>query len=224
MLLVVLFGVLVGCLAGLIPGLHSNLISVLVAGFSFDVLSSVVFITAMSVSRSVVDAVPTVFLGFSDDVLGLFPGHRLLKKGKGIVAVKCCVLGSVLGVVVAICLVPAYVFLFPIFFGFLKPFLFWFLLAFVVFLLSRDLWWSVLIFVLSGLLGFLALNSLRNPLFPLLSGLFGVSGIVLSFGKNSIPVQSSRDGKVNWFVPLLSGVFAGSFVSLFPGLRWAVRR
>ena len=62
-IIIALAGLLTGILAGLLPGFHTNLIAVLVAGFHADAWLSSVFLVAVAVSRSVIDAVPAVFLG-----------------------------------------------------------------------------------------------------------------------------------------------------------------
>src|SRR5574341_2122760 len=158
-----LFGLLTGILAGLFPGIHTNLIAIIVAGFHADVWLSSVFLVAVAVSRSIIDAVPTVFLGASEDVMALLPGHKLLRKGFGIEAVKFCVLGSILGVVGGIVLSPVFMAIFPLIFSLIRPILFWLLLLFIIILLLRDSWWSFAVFILSGILGVLALSSVREP-------------------------------------------------------------
>lgn len=221
--LTALLGCVVGCVCGLLPGFHTNLVAVLIVGLNVDLWLSCVFLVSVAVSRSVVDAVSCVFLGFSEDVLALLPGHKLLKRGCGIEAVKFCVLGSVLGVIVGVLLIPFFIFIFPILFSLIRPFLFWLLLLLVFILLFRDLWWSFVIFLLSGLVGVLALNSLRDPLFPLLSGLFGASGLLFSlFSKSSIPLQVDTDvfklKSSNLFSSVFLGVLSAGVVILFPGL------
>ncbi|MBW2969521.1 tripartite tricarboxylate transporter permease [Candidatus Woesearchaeota archaeon] len=219
----VFLGLLLGFFAGLIPGIHTNLLAVVIAGLHFDVWFSSVLLVSLAVSRSVVDAVPTVFLGASEDVMALLPGHRLLKKGYGIEAVKFCVIGSVLGVVFGMLLIPFFLFVFPLLFSLLKPVLFWILLMLVIFLLFRDSWWAFVVFFLSGLLGLLVLNSVREPLFPLLSGLFGASGLLMSlFSRVSVPFQADTDvarlPKLSLFSSVVFGALAGGIVTLFPGL------
>jgi putative membrane protein len=219
MLLAALFGVLVGIVAGLIPGLHTNLLAVLIGGLGFPVLESVVFLSSMAVSRSVVDAIPTSFLGFSDDVLALSPSARLLKRGEGVLSARLLIVGALIGGSVCVLLVPVLIFVLPFLFSLIKDFLFWILLALVVFLLFRKNWFlSLVFFSLSGLLGFLALNSLREPLFPLLSGLFGASLLFSSLFSSSLVPFQKLDVKVNhsWFSCF--GVLAACFVTLFPGL------
>ncbi len=216
-------GLLLGIFAGLFPGLHTNLVAVIIAGLHFDVWFSSILLVAMAVSRSIVDAVPTVFLGASEDVMALLPGHRLLKRGFGIEAVKFCVAGSLLGVIFGVLLLPVFLYFLPLIFSIIRPFLFWLLLLFVLILLWRDSWWAVVVFLLAGFLGLLSLNSIREPLFPLLSGLFGASGLLISLFNNvEIPVQFDTDiarlPKRSLFWSVLMGVLAGGIVTLFPGL------
>jgi len=220
-----LLGSFVGILAGLFPGFHTNLIAVIVATMSLDVWFASVFLVAVAVSRSVIDAVPTVFLGAAEEqnVMALLPGHRLLKKGLGIEAVKFFVLGSVLGVIFGVMLIPIFMFTFPFLFALMSPWLFWLLLAVIIILLARDSWWAVVVFALAGIIGILALRSLRDPLFPLLSGLFGASGLLLSLFDNvDVPAQVDTDSlsirKKPLFFSVMTGVLAGSIVTLFPGL------
>ena len=68
----------------------------------------------------------------------------------------------------------------------------------VVFMILKEIGfrkksWAFYLFLLSGVLGLLVLNmpNLRQPLFPLLSGLFGTSTLVLSLNQNvKIPKQT----------------------------------
>jgi len=221
-----LLGSIMGILAGLFPGFHTNLIAVIVAGLQLDVLFASVFLVAVAISRSIIDAVPTVFLGAAEteNVMALLPAHRLLRKGAGIEAVKFFVTGSLLGIIASIFLIPLFIIVFPKLFSLLRPFLFWILLSLTLILAFRESWWWTLpVFILSGLLGILSLHSAVDPLFPLLSGLFGASGLFLSLFNNvEIPFQVSTDvlriKKASMTSSVLTGVLAGSIVTLFPGM------
>ncbi len=223
MLVPALFGVVVGCLVGLVPGIHTNLVAIVVGSF-VDGVFGAVFLVAVAVSRSVVDALSTVFLGCSDDIMALSPAHRLLKKGYGRSAVLFLVGGALFGAIAALCLAPLLIVIFPRVISVIRPILFWLLLALIVILLFRERKWyvAVFIFLLSGALGLVVLSSIREPLFPLLSGLFGASSMLLSLKESSvIPVQKDVIRplkKFKWCSSIVLGVFAGSFVSLFPGL------
>ncbi len=219
----VLLGTLIGIIAGLIPGFHTNLIAILVAGLNLDVWFSSVFLVAVAISRSIIDAVPTVFLGASEDVMSLLPGHNLLKKGCGVEAVKFCVIGSIFGIIGGILLIPIFIVAFPFLFSLIHPVLFWLLLILIIILLARDSWWALVIFLFSGFLGILTLKSAVDPLFPLLSGLFGASNLIFSLlSKTEIPIQFDIDvlrmRKLPLVLSVLTGVLAGSIVTLFPGI------
>ncbi len=217
------FGAVVGIVAGLLPGLHTNLLAVFVVLLFDDVWFASVFLISLAVARSVVDAVPAVFLGASEDVMSILPGHKLLMKSHGCEAVKFLVAGSLFGLLISICFIPVFFFVFPFLFRILKPFLFWIVLLLVTILIAREGWKAFCVFFLAGILGLLTLNSLLEPLFPLLSGLFGASGLLLSLlDDDSVPEQFFSDilrlKKSSWLSTLGTGVLAGSVVTLFPGL------
>jgi len=74
-------------------------------------------------------------------------------------------------------------------------------------------------------LGLIVLNipNLEQPLFPMLSGLFGISMLLTSLFNNvKIPVQRITEHikvkKSNMMKALGAGTFAGSLTGLFPGL------
>jgi len=216
-------GTIVGIIAGLLPGLHTNLLAIFIVFFFEDVWFATVFLIALAVSRSIIDAIPTVFLGASEDIMSLLPGHKLLLDGNGPEAVKFLVAGSLLGLLGAIALIPLFYILFPFLFDIINPILFWLLLAVILILIFKDGWKALLVFTLAGLLGILSLDSLSDPLFPLLSGLFGASGLLISLLDNTeIPIQYDTDmlrlKPKSWFATLTTGVLAGSIVTLFPGL------
>jgi len=221
-----LLGSLVGILAGLFPGIHTNLIAVTVATMKLDVWFACVFLVAVAISRSVIDAVPTVFLGAaeSENVMALLPGHKLLKQGQGKDAVKFFVIGSVLGIIIGILLLPIFMIAFPFLFSLLQPWMFWLLAGVILLLFLKEMkWTAIFIFFLTGILGVITLSSVRDPLFPLLSGLFGASGLLLSvFERIDVPIQAESDNvhvsKLPMTAAVITGVLAGSIVTLFPGL------
>jgi putative membrane protein len=85
--------------------------------------------------------------------------------------------------------------------------------------------WSFYVFFLSGILGLLVLNmpNLSQPLFPMLSGLFGVSTLIVSLSQRvEIPKQRVTEMiYVNFgkkLRALSAAVFSGSLTGIFPGL------
>ena len=101
-----------------------------------------------------------------------------------------------------------------------------FILIFIsVYLILRDKlkFWAFSIFMLSGILGILTLNlPIKNPLFPLLSGLFGTSTILLSLkDKVNIPEQEIKCDplpKKEITRSVGSGLFASILCGLLPGI------
>lgn len=211
-------GILVGVVAGLIPGIHTNLIAGIVATLSLDVWFAAQFLVAVAVTRSVIDALPSVFLGASDS-LALLPGHRLLKKGRGADAVLLYVIGSVLGVIGCILAAPVLLGALSPIYEVIRPYLFWILLAALCILMWREKK-AIIVVALCGILGYIALNSVKEPLFALLSGLFGGAGLVLS-ASSTIPLQKERE-KIFPILPCAKassiGVLAAASMLLFPGM------
>lgn len=229
-----LFGLVAGTFTGLIPGVHINLISTLIISYSiyltnfFSPLGLGVFIMTMSVTHTFLDSIPSIFLGApdSDMALGVLPGHRFLLKGHGFGAVHLTVIGSFSGLIISIILFPLLVkvigFIYPI----IKNLIAYFLIAVVIFMIFREKnkLIAIYLFIFSGLLGLIVLNfpNLDNPLFPLLSGLFGVSGLIISLNDDvKIPTQQFKKLKIrkkNFIKSISSSVFVGSLTSMLPGL------
>ena len=85
--------------------------------------------------------------------------------------------------------------------------------------------WAFVVASLSSILGLIVFSipNLKDPLLPMLSGLFGVSVLLLSLTqKVALPIQRATEmvkvKTANMLKALGSGVFSGSLVSIFPGL------
>ncbi len=236
LLIAAALGVTAGIITGLIPGIHINLVSVLLVtvaplllGYT-TILPLGVFIIAMAVTHTFLDVIPGVYLGApdADAVEGVLPGHRLLLRGHAYDAVKLTVIGSLLCLLLSVALIPILVFGIGHAYTFLVPHMGLILLAMSCFIIFRDpkrRWANLLIFLISGVLGLLVLNTLdiEQPLFPMLSGLFGVSILLVSLAdKTTIPRQyyypHLRIEKEKIPKGVVSGFFAGLLTSFFPGL------
>ena len=230
-ILAIITGVLAGTFTGLIPGIHINLISIFLISlsatlFSFaEPITLAVFITAMAITHTFVDFIPSIFLGCpdTDTELSILPGHQLLKKGLGYEAVILTCYGSLVAIAVLILLAFPTLFLIPLTYSNIKTLLPYFLIVISIFLilLENKKLKSLFVFLLTGFLGLCVLNfpSLNQPLLPLLSGLFGGSMLVLSIkNKIQIPQQQITKPKTRIFKPLLSAVIASPFCSFLPGL------
>ncbi|MFH0868235.1 MAG: tripartite tricarboxylate transporter permease [Candidatus Woesearchaeota archaeon] len=233
-----LLGITAGIFTGLIPGIHINLVSLLVVSSSvylldiFSLPSLGVFIISMAITHTFLDVLPAIFLGApdADTAMGVLPGHKLLLQGRGYEAVKLTVIGSLFSLILALILFPLFIIIVPNIYETLQPFIGWILLAVVLYmiLIEKGLdkkFWAFSVFLMAGVLGIIVLTmpNLKQPLFPLLSGLFGISMLIVSLSnKVEIPKQyiteSIKIPKFENIRALIAGTFSGSFVSFFPGL------
>ncbi len=228
-------GIAFGLIAGLVPGLHINLISSLIlagSGIVLDYFSAKeigVFIVAMGITHAFVEVVPSIFLGAPDDTTALLmlPGHKMLHEGLGYDAVRFATTGALGCLLCTLALFPVLLLVFPAVFHTIKPLIGWLLLILVIVLIAREKkdWWKALIvFSITGLLGFAVLKKLaiEQPLLPLLSGLFGASSLALSlFERTKIPVQIGRFARLEkkeGIKGIIGGLAGGTLVTLFPGL------
>ncbi|MFH1637012.1 MAG: tripartite tricarboxylate transporter permease [Candidatus Woesearchaeota archaeon] len=233
-LLAITCGMLLGIITGLTPGIHINLISVFLVSLSpllFRWLSPITVATAvisMAVTHTFLDSIPSVFLGApdSDQALNVLPGHRLLLKGRGYEAVMLTVIGSLGGLIMSVALMPLLYFIVSPIYMSIRNYIGYAILAVVIFLIVREKKsrpWAIAVYAISGCLGYIILNKdFTEPLFPLFSGLFGVSILLNSLkDKTSIPNQSSRDidvGKKESLFAIATSVVMGWMASFMPGL------
>lgn len=92
-------GSLLGCATGLVPGLHTNnvaaLLLVLVASAGDASLPTACAVVSCAVAHMLSSAVPGIFLAApeGESVLGVLPGHRLHRAGRGDEALRLHVVG-----------------------------------------------------------------------------------------------------------------------------------
>jgi len=237
-LIAALLGILAGIFTGLTPGIHINLVSLLVVSSSAYLLDFVslqslgVFIISMAIAHTFLDVLPAIFLGAPNEAtaLGVLPGHKLLLQGMGYEAVKLTITGSLFSLILAIFLFPALVIIFPLIYDDIRPYIGFILIAVVIYMILIEKgidkkFWAFVVFLISGILGMLTLTmpNLEQPLFPLLSGLFGLSMLIVSLSqKVEIPKQRITENivlsKPESIKSIFAGTFSGSIVSFFPGM------
>jgi putative membrane protein len=247
-----LIGAAIGTASGLIPGIHVNTLAILMAvsmpfiadamsGFipaeQFPLLMSSAVVSA-AVVHSFTDFVPSVFIGAPDpdEVLSLLPGHRLLREGKGMLAVRSAAFGSLVGASISIILaIPLQYVMLSGLSGILEyvtvPVLIIVISATVLHEKGRARKsWALALITISGALGCMSMVSnsdwsgptgLGSVLFPLLTGLFGVPPILQSAGSGEIPEQEDGSGG-NDLMPGTKGVLAGGVAGWFPGVTATV--
>ena len=234
-LLALLIGIFCGIITGIVPGIHVNLVATTMFAVSPFLLGFVeplilaVFIISLSVVHSFLDTIPSIYLGApeNENCLSVLPGQKMLLQGKGYQAVKITIFGTYTGLLVAVCLIPLFIVIANILYPFLKQYLIYLLIGLMAYMLlkEKEKIWCALLFFLSGTLGIVVFSipNLNEPLFPMLSGLFGVSGMVLSFFENTnIPAQEigkEIDLKIkDLFKALLGSSVAVFLIQFFPGL------
>lgn len=232
LILVLLAGILVGTFTGLFPGIHINLVGAALISFSSSFLGIspiyfVVFIAALAITHTFVDFIPSIFLGCpdTDTELSVLPGHEMLKKGKGYEATMRTAYGGLISVfLLAVLAFPLAFFVskvYPLIQNAIP-----FILIFVCILMiisERKKFHAFVALALTGILGVCVLNlNLKEPLLPLLSGLFGSSMLIISINQNTkIPKQNLKLKQFNFrkFIRPISGaLIASPLCGFLPGL------
>jgi putative membrane protein len=236
-LIAILIGSFLGIFTGITPGVHINLVAALLLSITpvlasyFNPFLIVVVIVAMSIVHTFLDFIPSCYLGAPDEnnVMAALPAHVLLLQGRGFEAVKLATIGSFLGLIAVVILLPVLVVSVPWIFEKLQNYIGLILLIVVAYMILKEQtiknkFWSFFVFTLSGIFGIIVFSlNLNQPLFPMLSGIFGVSILVNSISqKVNIPKQLiSNDihvSKSELTKSILAGTFSGTLVSIFPGL------
>ncbi len=236
--LAVLIGTIAGTITGLTPGIHINLVALLSFSISPFLLQYVspltiaIFIIAMSVTHTFTDFIPSTFLGApdSDTALSVLPAHSLLLKGQAYDAIKLATIGSLFGLIITVLVSPLLIIVIPYVYPIIQDYIPFILITAIILLILKDhgpKLWALISFLLSGTLGIIVLTiyHLKEPLFPLLSGLFGTSMLLISLkDKVIIPKQTLYQSKIkksDTVKALSSGMFASSLIGFLPGMSSA---
>ncbi len=183
---------------------------------------------SMSITHTFLDTIPSIFLGAPDDdkALGVLPGHRYLLRGNGMMAVKLCIVGGLLGTILSTILFIPLGWILKITYESGKTYMFWILLAIVLYTIIKDkkIYLATIIFSISGILGIITLRlTLKDPLLPLLSGMFGVATLLYSINENqTIPTQKELEhtdlDTKKTISGTIRGIIAGMITALLPGV------
>ncbi len=232
-----LAGVGLGVVTGLIPGLHVNNLTpffvTFAAGSSFVSLNLGALVVAMAITHTFLSYIPSTFLGAPDEgtALSVLPAHRLLMEGRGYHAIRLTALGSLGGLMLGAAMLLPFLLVITPAYEFARPQMHW-LLIFVIgamIALERSkagIAWAIVIFLMSGMLGLLALdtNFIRGDaaLMPLLSGLFGASVLLPSIARGgALPEQHIDDESIELrsnVRALCAGTAAGALTGVIPGI------
>ena len=229
-----LAGVGLGVVTGLIPGLHVNNLAPLFVTLAGGASSNVAaLIVAMSITNVFVSYIPSTFLGAPEEgtELSVLPAHRLLLEGRGYQAVRLTVIGCLGGLLLSAALLLPFLLVITPAYGLIRPQMHWLLIFVVILMISLErswtrIIWATVIFLLSGLLGLLTLDtnlvSGDVALMPLLSGLFGVSVLLPSISQcSTLPEQQIEDDPIDMrstVKPLCAGTAAGALTGIIPSI------
>ena len=179
----------------------------------------------MSITHTFIDFIPSVFLGCpdTDTELSILPGHELLKQGKGHAAVMLTAQGGLWAIaLIAVLAFPLIVIvkkIYPVL-QTLIPYIL-ILVSIIMILSENKKALSFVVYFLTGILGLIILNlePLKEPLLPLLTGLFGSATILLSIkNKTKIPKQTLDTEKTDFRKPVLGALIASPLCGFLPGL------
>lgn len=201
----ILSGILLGIITGLTPGIHINLIASIIVAYSYHILKILdpitltITITSIAITHTILDIIPSTLLGIpnTENLTMLLPAHKLTAEGKAKLAIFYGLLGSASGIITTIIFVPLAIKIIPGIYNHIKIYIPMILILISLYLIikSKNKLFSLLFFITTGIVAILSFNikTLNQPLLPLLSGLFGLSSIILSINnKIQIPEQETR--------------------------------
>src|SRR3989338_4818143 len=234
LIIALIIGVMAVTFTGLFPGIHINLVATLLISSSLislvSPLTAVIFIVPMSITHTFLDFIPSIYLGApqEDSFLSILPGHQLLKEGRGHEAVVLTLYGSIFALPVILIFTPIFVFILPMIYGLvalIMPFILIFISLFLIFR-EENIFSSFLVFALSGLLGLLTFNlPIKEPLMPLLTGLFGVSALFISIKNKSgmdkqkeLSLKEIKLTKNEFGKACSAAIISSPFCSFLPGI------
>ena len=234
LIIVILIGILIGTITGLLPGIHTNLVNVILISIISSIALSIqpfllgILIITITLTHLNIDNIPSIFLGCpnEDTQITVLPGHELLLEGRGQEAITIAVFGTLVGIIIISLSASIVLKIIPSIYSLVLPFTKWFLLLIILALIFQEKhkFLATIIVVISGILGLLVLQetTLNEPLLPLFTGLFGISGLIISLQqKTKIPKQKPESDviiKKQYFSPTILGIIGLPLVSLFPAL------
>ena len=231
-------GILIGTTTGMIPGIHVNTAGAIIFASSTFLLSFLspeflcVMMVAMSIAHALIEFVPSMLLGVPEEgtATSILPGHRMVLQGRAKEVIRIVCVGGFGAIIVTVLMLPIFSILLPMLHDISKPFT-WMILLFASIYLTysltsnhRDFLWSLLLFALSGILGWTIFQtpiSSGVTLMCIFSGLFGISTILFSLNDNStLPHQNSfYDLSIDFdkFKSIFAGGITGAILGFLPG-------
>lgn len=231
-------GIVIGTTTGMIPGIHVNTAGAILFASSTFLLTFLspeflcVLMVAMSIAHALIEFVPSMLLGVPQEgtATSILPGHRMVLQGRAKEVIRIVSVGGFGAIIVTILMLPIFSIALPILHDITKPFTWMILLVASIYLTYRltstfrDFLWSLLLFVLSGILGGIIFQTPISSGITLMctfSGLFGISTILFSLNDSStIPHQNpfyELNIDYNKFKSIFAGGITGAILGFLPG-------
>ncbi len=231
-------GIMIGTTTGMIPGIHVNTAGAILFASSAFLLSQVsaeflcVLMVSMSIAHALIEFVPSMLLGVPQEgtATSILPGHRMVLQGRSKEVIRIVSVGGFGAIIVTILMLPVFSILLPMLHDITKPYTWAILLVASLYLTYnltanfRDFLWSLLLFVLSGILGWIIFQSPISSgvtLMCVFSGLFGISTILFSLNDSStIPHQNPfYELNIDYakFKSIFAGGITGAILGFLPG-------
>lgn len=229
-----LLGIAAGTFTGLMPGIHVNNVAtwVLMLGMSIQGLEPVklvVFLLSAAITHSFVDFIPSIFFAApsEDTALSVLPGHRFLLRGYGLEAVMLTAYSGVFALALTLAMIPVLVRIVPMLYESVKGILGYVLLMVVVLMLAieKNKLKAVLVVLLSSILGMSAFTlklSTTEMFSALLTGLFGMSVMVVSYTSKPAKLPGQRDVEKIEMKKLTYGTLLGVLGGVLAGVLPAI--
>lgn len=220
-------GIIIGAIAGIVPALHPNFISTLLLFQNIEYDKKAILIVSVYAAHLVFSYIPSIFFGVPHEstAVSVLPGHRMVREGNGMLALKTMVVSTLVGAIASCLLIPVALEFYPFAYLFVKPYILHILLiASVIFIVkTKNPIYSGLIFVASGILGAYTLKTGMPDVFlPLFSGLFAM-GAIMNYKKSEIPVQKDVGIGIGILKYTLLGVLLGGLANLIPAISSAAQ-
>lgn len=234
-ILLVIIGIGAGVITGLLPGIHPNTITAFIISISPLLLSTfspqavMVGIVSMSLTNAFVSFIPSIYLGApeSETSLSVLPGHQMVLHGQGYEAIYLSVVGGVGVMIIALLLMPLLTFILPFLYATIRSYITFIIIVVVLLMIGMEKKKipAMGIFLLSGILGMITSSPILlspHTLFPIFTGLFGISAILLNCNQGvSFPPQNIQKNEIERktsFLGVIKGFISGMVVGILPGI------
>jgi len=238
LILACFLGIVCGTMTGMVPGIHVNTAGAIMFASSAFLLSIVspefvcVLMVGMSIAHAIIEFVPSMLLGVPQEgtAVSILPGHRMVLEGRSKEAMRIVSIGGFGAIIVIILLLPIFAVVLPVAKDAVKPITFFILLSVSLFLMkkltngTKPFLWSLLLFLLSGLLGWTIFQtpiSSGISMMCIFSGLFGLSTIMFSLNETSFIPHQNKFYDLELNGSMIRGIFAGgiagSVLAFLPG-------